>query len=89
MHFLRLIPTTDSITFRGWARKLQNYLKQLSGSKLYVILDIYSNEGNKNSLSKWRATSSQECKIEDLSQNPLSVAGQILFNFLNDRLPPI
>ena len=89
MHFLQLRPTTDSITFCGWTRKLLNYLKQLPGSKLYVILDIYNNEGNKNSLSKWRATSSQECKIEDLSQNLLGVTEQILFNFLTGKRPPI
>ena len=68
MPFLRVIPTADSMAFRGWIRKLLNYLKQLPGSKIDVIFDIHSNAGNKNCLSKWRTTPSQECMIEDLIQ---------------------
>ena len=84
--FFQIIPSTDSRTFRGYARKLLNYLKQLPESKFHAIFDFYSNEGNKNSLSKWKATLFQECLIEDLSKNLSRVAKQCLNTLLVDVL---
>ena len=86
MPFFRIIPSTDSRTFREWAKKLLNFLKQLPESKIHAIFDVYSNEGNKNSLSKWRATLFQECLIEDLSKNLPRVAKHCLNTLLVDVL---
>ena len=84
--FFWIIPTTDSTTFRGWARNVLNYLKQLSECKIHAIFDVYSNEGNKNSLWKWRATLSQECQIEHLRKNLHRVAEHCLITLLVEVL---
>ena len=86
MPFFRIIPSTDSRTFREQAKKFLNFLKQLPESKIHAIFDVYSNEGNKNSLLKWRATLFQECLIEDLSKNLPRVAKHCLNTLLVDVL---
>ena len=63
-----------------------NYLKQFPESKIHAIFDVYSNGGNKNSLSKWRATLSQEFQIEHLRKNLPTVAEHCSITLLVDVL---
>ena len=55
-------------TFLGWAKRLYNYMKQLPGTVIHIVFDVYEEEGHLNSLSKGRETKSRERKIADLSQ---------------------
>ena len=63
-----------------------NYLKYFPESKIHAIFDVYSNEGNKNSLSKYRATLSQDCQIEHLRKNLSRIAEHCLITLLVDIL---
>ena len=84
-----IIPTTDSRSFRGWAKNMLSYLKQLPENKIHAIFDVYSNEENKNSLWKWRATLSQWCQIEHLRKNLHRVAEHCLITLLVEVLLPV
>ena len=43
-------------------------MKQLPGTVIHIVFDVYEEEGHLNSLSKGRETKSKERKIADLSQ---------------------
>ena len=70
MRVVKMIPITNLTppTFLGWAKRLYNYMKQLPGTVIHIVLDVYEEEGHVNSLSKGRETNTRERKIVDLSQ---------------------
>ena len=70
MRVMKMIPITNLTppTFLGWAKRLYNYMKQLPGTVIHIVFDVYEEEGHLNSLSKGRETKSRERKIVDLSQ---------------------
>ena len=43
-------------------------MKQLSGSAIHIVFNVYEEEGHLNSLSKGTETKSRERKIADLNQ---------------------
>ena len=67
---VKMIPITNLTpsTFSGCTKQLYNYMKQLPRTVIHIIVDIYEEEGNLNSLSKGRETKSREGKITYLSQ---------------------
>ena len=70
MHVVKMIPITNLTrpTFLGWAKRLYNYMRQLPGTVIHIVFDVYEEEGYLKSLSTGRETKSRERKISDLSQ---------------------
>ena len=69
MRVVKMIPITNlrRPPFLGWAKRLYNYMKQLPGTVIHIVFDVYE-EGYLNSLSTGRETKSKGRKISDLSQ---------------------
>ena len=58
MRVVKMIPITNlrRPTFLGWAKRLYNYMKQLPGTVIHIVFDVYEEEGYLNSLSTGRET---------------------------------
>ena len=87
MRVVGIIPTSGlpSTTYKAWADRIVNYLRELPGSSVHLVFDDYSPPQNQHYLSKGRPDKGRERRICDLSQQlpSLSEWNDFLTNDIN------